>query len=131
MKLWEILLLSFGIFAAVVLSVLGGAWLGGGFPQTLNDNMDCNVVIHEGELSYLNLGKNSVTFEDGASYLASSLWVVTDYSGKLHGSSIDVDYSIPYKLLRCSKNMDKLILIPSSLQQPQQYTPFNPKPLDK
>ena len=129
MNFWQILILSCGIFVAAVVAILGGLWLSGSFPQTLDDNMDCNVVIHEGKLSYLN--KNSVTFEDGAAYLAGNLWIITDYSGKLQGTSVNIDYSIPYKLLRCSKNMDKLILIPSSLQQPIQYTPFNPKPLDK
>lgn len=108
-----------GILVILLLPLMAGC------VQT-KDYYDCNMVIHEGEIIFaLNGDTDSIVFKDGASFTASDIWIL-NRSGDLDACYPEYD-GVSYKLLRCQKHSNQLMLVPSNLPSPTQYTPFNPQ----
>ena len=107
-----------GVLVILLLPLMAGC-------MSINDYYDCNTVIHEGELVYyFNGNGDSATFKDGFSVTAGYIYFLSD-SGQL--TAFEFTYGRSYKVLRCSKNINTLLLVPSNINNPTQYTPFNPQ----
>jgi hypothetical protein len=107
-----------GILVILLLPLMAGC-------LDIRDYYDCNTVIHEGEIAYsmVSSSGDSVTFKDGFSFSPAYIFVIVE--GEMARANPTYGYS--YKLLRCSNHPQTLLLIPSTLPNPTQYTPFNPQ----